>query len=101
MRVTLFYTLSVISLLVFADKLPADNLKNYIQKNNSNNGFIENKGQITDQFSNPRPDILFKFEQKNLQLFFRQNGFSYQLRAVKTSAQKTSTIKTDLQQVTN
>jgi gliding motility-associated-like protein len=41
--------------------------------------FKENKGQIGDQFSKPRPDILFSGQTQNLNFYLRNNGISYQL----------------------
>jgi gliding motility-associated-like protein len=41
--------------------------------------FKENKGQIGDQFSKPRPDILFSGNAGNLTFHLRNNGISYQM----------------------
>ncbi|MEP7127299.1 MAG: T9SS type A sorting domain-containing protein [Chitinophagales bacterium] len=46
---------------------------------NSVNGFIENKGQVRDQFNNARPDVLYVFSGKNFNLTLNRNGFSYEL----------------------
>jgi gliding motility-associated-like protein len=44
--------------------------------------FKENKGQIGDQFSNPRPDVLFTGNSGNLVFHLRNTGVSYQLYRV-------------------
>ena len=40
--------------------------------------FTENKGQISDQFYKPRPDVLFSGEAGGLTFHIRDNGVSYQ-----------------------
>ena len=60
-----------------------------------NNRFTENKGQVGDFNSNPRPDILFSGSTKNMSYFFRQQGISYQLYKVDTWKQKSSILGTD------
>lgn len=60
-----------------------------------NNCFTENKGQVGDFNSNPRPDILFSGSTKNMSYFFRQQGISYQLYKVDTWKQKSSILGTD------
>ena len=44
--------------------------------------FTENKGQISDQNYNPRPDVLFSGEANGLQFHIRNNGVSYQTSRV-------------------
>ncbi|MBK6522952.1 MAG: hypothetical protein IPG08_11815 [Sphingobacteriaceae bacterium] len=44
--------------------------------------FKENKGQIGDQFSKPRPDVLFTGNSGNLFFYLRNNGVSYQISRV-------------------
>lgn len=41
--------------------------------------FRENKGQVSDQFSKPRPDVLFSGSDGNLVYHLTQSGVSYQL----------------------
>lgn len=41
-------------------------------------GFIQNIGQIHDQFGNPRPDVLFVYEGESYKAVLRDNGFSYE-----------------------
>lgn len=40
-------------------------------------GFIENKGQIIDQFNQPNPNCLFLFNYSGLNIQLRKTGFSY------------------------
>ena len=40
--------------------------------------FIENKGQVTDQFANQRKDVLFSFSNKNFNIFLKKDGISYE-----------------------
>lgn len=51
-----------------------------------NNGivFIENKGQISDQYFNPRPDVLFSSEHNGLVYHLKKDGISYQQYKVDT-----------------
>ena len=44
--------------------------------------FTENKGQISDQNYNPRPDVLFSGEANGLTFHIRNNGVSYQTSRV-------------------
>lgn len=44
--------------------------------------FKENKGQISDQYNKPRPDILFSATDGNVNFHFKKNGISYQLYRV-------------------
>ncbi len=76
------------------------NAKVETPKTESSLSFKENKGQIGDQFSKPRPDILFAGNTGNMDFYLRNNGISYQMvrvdkwkqvedRAVKNSHPKT------------
>jgi gliding motility-associated-like protein len=44
--------------------------------------FTENKGQISDQFYKPRPDVLFSGTAGDLVFHLKQNGISYQMTRV-------------------
>jgi len=44
--------------------------------------FKENKGQVSDQFFKPRPDILFSGTDGKIQFHLRSGGVSYQLNRV-------------------
>jgi len=50
--------------------------------------FTENKGQVHDQNSKPRPDVLFGAKSGNLNFHFYKNGISYQFSKVKYSKDK-------------
>jgi hypothetical protein len=50
--------------------------------------FIENKGQLIDQFSKSRTDILYSGESNDLSFFFKRNGVSYQFSKVNTWKEK-------------
>jgi gliding motility-associated-like protein len=51
----------------FADQNPFD----------SNRAFVENKGQVSDDKGNPRPEVLFKSKNDNATIFFRKDGLVY------------------------
>ena len=44
--------------------------------------FIENKGQVSDQFNNPRPDVLYSGMTNGMVYHLKNNGISYQLSRV-------------------
>ncbi len=44
--------------------------------------FKENKGQVCDQFYNPRPDVLFSGQSKDLTYHLLSNGISYQITKI-------------------
>jgi hypothetical protein len=44
--------------------------------------FMENKGQVSDQFGNPRPDILFSGINSALSFHMKKDGISYQMMTV-------------------
>ncbi len=45
----------------------------------SNNGFIENKGQILDQNNNPNPTVQYLLNSPGMNVQLRKNGFSYDI----------------------
>lgn len=47
-------------------------------------GFIENKGQIIDQYNQPNKDILYLYNGNNFHVQLKQNGFSYELIKTET-----------------
>jgi len=53
-----------------------------LNKNIQTSGFIENKGQLSDQNGNARPDILFSSSAGGLAYHLRASGISYQLSKV-------------------
>ena len=46
-------------------------------RNQSTQGFIENRGQLTDDKNNPIPDVLFKSELSDVDLYLTTGGFTY------------------------
>ncbi len=45
----------------------------------NNFGFIENQGQILNQFRQPNSEVIYLYNQGNFQVQLKRNGFSYQL----------------------
>ena len=52
--------------------------------------FRENAGQIIDQHGAPRKDIRYLYSAPGLKVYFRTNGFSYELSTVERGSQKRS-----------
>lgn len=46
--------------------------------------FIENKGQVSDQFNKPRPDVLYSGNLGDLIFHIKKNGISYQLSKIES-----------------
>lgn len=44
--------------------------------------FIENKGQVLNQFNKPNDEVLFIHQQEGLKVILRENGFSYELNNI-------------------
>src|SRR6218665_1177815 len=66
-RILIFSLLLFFNLCAFSAHLqPAD-------------GFIENKGQLVDQYSQPNPDVLFLYSGKGIRVQLRRSGYSYEL----------------------
>src|SRR4051812_49113294 len=63
------------------------------QKNFKPAGFMENKGQVSDQHRQPRPDVLFTGSNGNLVYHLRQQGISYQLGRVDLWKEETNDLK--------
>ena len=64
-----------------ADKIAV----NSFNKNESKEvSFIQNKGQVSDQNNNPRPDVLFSGNAGKMVFHIRNNGFSYQLNKIES-----------------
>jgi len=51
----------------------------YVQAIDQTPYFIENKGQVIDQFNKPNNDVLFLFTGKGIKLQLRRSGYSYEL----------------------
>ncbi len=60
---------------------------------NSTPKFTENKGQITDQQHNPRPDILYYGSTNGFAFYLRKNGISYQLSKINSWKQDSFSIQ--------
>ena len=71
MQFRIFFFMMGMSLNSFAE-----NPSNFIRPPQ---GFIENKGQITDQYRNPNKEVLYLFNGKGLNVQLKQNGFSYEM----------------------
>lgn len=56
--------------------------------------FTENKGQVSDQNYNARPDVLFSGSDGKLNFYIRNNGVSYQLKRI--DSWKTRKISQDI-----
>jgi hypothetical protein len=56
--------------------------------NNRQPGFVENKGQLTDQHGQPRPDIKYMYVNSGFKLYLKANSFSYELFSQKEVASK-------------
>lgn len=73
-----FVLFSLLSFLIFYCKITSAQTFQKSESNSSKVLFSENKGQIHDQFYNPRKDILFSGKSGELNFFLRKNGISYQ-----------------------
>ena len=52
-------------------------------KSSSKAAFIENKGQIIDQHSNPNPVVLYLLNTPGFNVQLRKNGFSYDIYSIR------------------
>lgn len=73
-----------IVLLLFLIKVSAINAskKPILQNTSGNLKFIENKGQVSDQFSEKRSDVLFVGNVGETNFYLKKNGISYQFSKV-------------------
>lgn len=55
--------------------------------------FTENKGQVSDQFYKPRPDVLYSGVANNFVFHLKTNGISYQLNRVDAWSKKNTLAK--------
>lgn len=76
---TLTKNLIVVPLLVLGQTLPT-----FSQQTNESSGglFIENSGQVVDQFKNPRKDVLYSGAMTNMVFHLKNTGISYQFTQV-------------------
>lgn len=73
--------LSILLLFVATHLFAQNNLSKFNKKSEELSAkvlFTENKGQVSDQFYQPRHDILFSGTTNGLQFFLRNDGVSYQ-----------------------
>ena len=75
MKKKLFFFL-LISLIAFAGQSKEKTDKDFPPQQNSI-GFLENKGQITDDKHNSAPYILFKSTLPGLDIYITTSGFTY------------------------
>lgn len=75
-KVTLFF-LSFYTLFFSAKFIAAEPFEE-----KPNFTFTENKGQVSDQYFHPRPDVLFTAAGRGLDYYLRNTGISYQLSRV-------------------
>ncbi len=59
-------------------------LKEFNHKQEQQIFFTENKGQVSDQYHQPRPDVLFSGEAGGMVYHLRKDGISYQLYRVES-----------------
>ena len=87
----------LICLMAFVNVVNADDfcLSKFSNKRDllTFNGFIENKGQIIDQYGNSRDDVMFLFKDKNFKCVLRKTGFSYELSHLQYSETETEMAK--------
>lgn len=84
---------SIIFITVLANaSLSAKNFSHSSGENTSIH-FKENKGQISDQYYKPRPDILFSGNQGELVFHLKNNGISYQLNRIDEWSEKDNYLK--------
>ncbi|MBK9285986.1 MAG: T9SS type A sorting domain-containing protein [Sphingobacteriaceae bacterium] len=77
------YAFVVLS-LAFTSLNAFDKKPNISLNKNSEISFTENKGQVGDQFFNPRPDVKFSGTANGMVFHIRNNGVSYQLHKVES-----------------
>jgi len=75
--ISLLFLLPVFQLACYGQHLDLADF----EKSHKNRGFTfnENTGQVVDQFSQPRTDVLFNGTSAGLNFYIRTNGISYQL----------------------
>jgi len=78
-----FY-LSLVSLLFFNGINAYNSKRDYSLTKMNEVSFQENKGQVGDQFYQPRPDVKFSGKANGMVFHIRNNGVSYQLHKVES-----------------
>jgi len=94
---TRFNLLSVVSALLFSFTIVSIQAHaiEKLSMGSATSLFVENKGQITDQFGRPNHDVRFLIERLGLNIQLRSNGFSYD-SYVTTSSINVHRIDVDL-----
>src|SRR4026207_1638787 len=77
MKKTLLFAVSVLIFNTTYGQVSLPVLKH--QESLPATGFVENKGQIKDQYGLPSPDARYIFTGHNFNLILKDNGFSYEL----------------------
>jgi hypothetical protein len=77
----LLFIMFTTSTLLFGNKFELP-IRSDVNENKQAIIFTENKGQISDQFYKPRPDVLFTGSTSGMVFYLRNNGISYQLSRV-------------------
>jgi hypothetical protein len=78
MKQIYFGAVAIILLLIQGNIANGQQQDHYSRPDNSEIFFIENKGQLKDQYKNPRPDIDFVLHGKGLNVFISAGRISYQ-----------------------
>jgi hypothetical protein len=85
-RITARLTAIMLIILVSLNVQPIFSQQTFQNTSEANNSgqvqtvsFTENKGQLCDQYSNPRPDILFSGSDGQMDYFLGKSGISYQM----------------------
>ncbi|MBT6131927.1 MAG: hypothetical protein HOH53_02520 [Flavobacteriales bacterium] len=73
--------LSALSSLLLSLSLNAQSIADY-KTTQSGVSFTENKGQVSDQHYNPRPDVLYSGNSGGLNFHIRTDGISYQMTRI-------------------
>ena len=93
--------LLIAALATLTISISANTNTNELEKFNnakSTISFTENKGQVSDQNYNPRPDVLFSGAANGLTFHIRNNGVSYQTSRVDSWKQKDAELPEGLKE---
>lgn len=74
----------------------SSSFSNLPQKNSSFGGFIENKGQVTDQNGKVHSDVLYLFESQGIIVQLKRNSFSYEVRQEDTATKTIRSHRIDI-----
>jgi hypothetical protein len=82
MRSKIYRQLFVLYFLIFTFQFSCLHAITDLPKTSTTLSFKENKGQVSDQFYKPRPDILFSGTDGQMVFHLKNNGISYQINRV-------------------